>query len=319
MLLKIDIVAKYNGLYYYFTRQNMSDMNIPKQKGFKGQKVIVLPTEVIGQVEQDPWINDLFVTDIGFYPDAVQHFRERPSGSLQHILIYCIRGKGWVRIHGQDQSLRENQYIIIPRNLPHQYGADPHCPWSIYWVHFKGEKADYFAQACQGPLNIPASEYSRLRERISLFDEMYLNLEMGYSTENLYYVNMVLWHFLSSFLFIQPFRQINRVHEMDPLGETIRYMKENLDHSFSLEHFATRVNYSPSHFITLFKQKTGYSPIEYFIHLKMQRACQYLDMTGLRIKEIAGKLGFSDPYYFSRTFSRRIGISPRQYRNNKKG
>jgi AraC-like DNA-binding protein len=53
----------------------------------------------------------------------------------------------------------------------------------------------------------------------------------------------------------------------------------------------------------------------YFNHLKMQRACQLLQFTGLRIKEIAAEFGFEDPYYFSRLFTKTMGVSPTDYRN----
>ncbi|HVS95503.1 MAG TPA: helix-turn-helix transcriptional regulator, partial [Puia sp.] len=58
-------------------------------------------------------------------------------------------------------------------------------------------------------------------------------------------------------------------------------------------------------------------PIEYFNHLKIQKACQYLLHTELRIKEIACKLGFEDPFYFSRMFHKLMGMSPNQYRVRK--
>ena len=63
--------------------------------------------------------------------------------------------------------------------------------------------------------------------------------------------------------------------------------------------------------------KTGFSPIEYFNHLKVQKACQYLLFTDLRVKEIADKLGIEDPYYFSRMFSKLMGMSPGTYRTKR--
>src|SRR5690606_40995788 len=58
----------------------------------------------------------------------------------------------------------------------------------------------------------------------------------------------------------------------------------------------------------------GYSPIEYFNHLKIQHACQLLQFSDRRIFEIALAIGIEDPYYFSRLFSTQMGISPKQYR-----
>jgi AraC-like DNA-binding protein len=94
-------------------------------------------------------------------------------------------------------------------------------------------------------------------------------------------------------------------------------MQQNLSHLLSLEDIAASVNYSTSHYSAIFRKKTGFAPIEYFNHLKIQKACQFLHYTDLRIKEISDKLGIEDPYYFSRMFSKLMGVSPNQYRARK--
>ena len=76
---------------------------------------------------------------------------------------------------------------------------------------------------------------------------------------------------------------------------------------------------SPSHLSVRFKKSTGYSPLQYFTQLKIQRACQYLDHTDMEIKEISAALGFSDPLYFSRVFNKLMKASPKRYRLRKKG
>nr|WP_290091768.1 helix-turn-helix transcriptional regulator [Parabacteroides goldsteinii] len=56
------------------------------------------------------------------------------------------------------------------------------------------------------------------------------------------------------------------------------------------------------------------SPINYFIRLKIQKACQYIELTSLKVNEIAMKLGFEEAAYFSRIFTRVMGVSPSVYR-----
>jgi AraC-like DNA-binding protein len=153
--------------------------------------------------------------------------------------------------------------------------------------------------------------------RSQLFNELYLNLERGYSMENLCYVNMSLLHFLSSFIYGTRFNQLEVENREDSVNTCINFMQDNLHKSLTLQEIATTINLSPSHFSYIFRHRTGFSPIEYFNHLKIQKACQYLLFTDLRIKEIADQLGLADPYYFSRLFSKLMGISPIEYRTKR--
>ena len=95
-------------------------------------------------------------------------------------------------------------------------------------------------------------------------------------------------------------------------------MQKNIDKALAISEIAGTVNLSPSHLTTTFKKKTGFTLIEYFNQLKTQKACQYLLFTDLRVNEIADKLGFDDPYYFTRMFTKIIGVSPVKYRSKRK-
>ena len=71
---------------------------------------------------------------------------------------------------------------------------------------------------------------------------------------------------------------------------------------------------SKSHFIRLFRQEMGCTPLQYIISKKMERAQSRLVTDHIEIKEIAFQLGFSDPSYFNRLFKKSTGITPREYR-----
>jgi AraC family transcriptional regulator of arabinose operon len=98
------------------------------------------------------------------------------------------------------------------------------------------------------------------------------------------------------------------------VSKTIAYMQQKINTPVKLEEIAASVNISASHFSAIFKSKTGHSPIEYFNQLKIQKACQYLSFTNMAVKEIAINLGIEDQYYFSRMFTKLMGISPTKYR-----
>ena len=105
--------------------------------------------------------------------------------------------------------------------------------------------------------------------------------------------------------------------ETDAVDNAIDYMQKNVDQNLTLEKIALHVRFSPSHFSLLFRKKTGFSPIEYYNHLKIQQSCRYLLFTKQRIKEIALEVGMSDQHYFSRIFKKTMGVSPQEYRNKR--
>lgn len=283
-------------------------------EGFKGEKAIVTPYNIRNYQEQNEITRQLYVTHIGYYPDAKYHYRERLNGTKENVLIYCDKGKGWIEYNSEKFTLAENQFFIIPANERHAYGADTKNPWSIYWLHFKGENITMFKSIIGKVIAIDESDKSRQRDRIQLFDEMFRNLEMGYNPENLEYITFCLMHFLASLKYIPQYREIKNVKESDIIQKSIVFMKENLENKILLIDIANAVGYSPSHLNTLFVQRTSISPIEYYNQLKIQRACSYLQFSELKIKEIAFRLGYYDPFHFSKAFNKEMGITPKEYR-----
>ncbi len=287
---------------------------LKKLAGFPGEIIIVLPEKIREEIQKNPLINNLYLTDIGYYPKARFHYCDRDKGIQQHILIYNLEGKGCIQIQEKEYELLPNHFFVIPANTPHAYYADATDPWSIYWIHFEGQKSHLFSRFF-GKLNaITPSPIARTKERTDLFTELLVNLSMGYSRENLEYVNLCLWHLMASFIYINQFRQILKGSETDLTTIAINFMRENLNQQLKLSDIAAATGYSTSHFSRLFSEKTGQAPMEYFHQLQMQEACRWLDTSKLSISDIADHLGFNDPLYFSRTFKRIMGQSPAYYR-----
>ena len=70
-------------------------------------------------------------------------------------------------------------------------------------------------------------------------------------------------------------------------------------------------------FPTSTKPRPATSPIKHFLNMKMEYACHLLDSGGLGVKGVASALlGYDDPLYFPRLFSKTVGMSPRAYRNS---
>lgn len=284
-------------------------------EGFKNEKAIILPYNVRAYLKSNQATRQLYVTHIGYYPEAKYHFRERKTGANQNILIFCEKGKGWIIYNGEKTQLEINQVFIMPANEAHAYGADSKDPWSIYWIHFLGEDVELFSSIIGKKIDTHDSDSSRYGDRFLLFEEIYQNLEMGYSPENLEYTSFCLAYFLASIKYLSQFREIKNVKEIDVVQKSILFMKNNLENKIELEDITQHVGYSSSHFGNLFLKKTSYTPMEYYHQLKIQRACSYLQFSDLKIKEIAYRLGYFDPFHFSKSFKKEMNLTPKEYRH----
>lgn len=292
-------------------------MNVIKRRdGFEGEKLISLPNSVWkNAIKENPVLSQLYVTHIGYFPKAEYHYRERKNGCPDNILIYCLRGKGWYIIKDKKFEIGVNEFIILPANKEYmRYGSDEQDPWTIYWVHFSGRDMNIFNRSFgiglfDGPQQIIFNE-----KGLELWDIMYKNLEMGFSKENLANTNLCLYHFVATFLYPGKHVDEKKQDARDMIHETVLFMKSNLNCLLTLQEMAQQNNLSASHFSSLFRKSTGMSPLDYFIHLKLQKACLLLYSTNMKVKNVAVEIGYEDPYYFSRLFKKYMNVSPDQYR-----
>ncbi len=290
-----------------------------KADGFNSEKIIVLSQQQISLIAERPLVNEAFITDIGYYPRAFHHYRERRQGTEAFILIYCVKGKGWLRLgDGEQTAVQENSVIVIPAGAPHSYGADDADPWSIYWFHLKGGQiGDILEQSGlqSGRVHLPPSEAEKL---IELFRVCFDLLSTGAHQEaNLLHVSHSVRYMLSLLGLVQRLHQEERAQAY--LDRAVLYMQQKLEMNLTLDELAEHTRISRQHLNHVFRKATGITPIDYYLKLKMQRACQLLDLTDQTIKEVSLALGFGDPFYFSRLFKKMIGLSPTQYRSQLRG
>ena len=94
----------------------------------------------------------------------------------------------------------------------------------------------------------------------------------------------------------------------------LAYIDKQYAENITLEEMAALVNTNEYHMAHVFKKITGYSIQQYIMRRRIGRAQCFLVYTDKSLTDIAGKVGYDDSNYFSRTFKKIIGMSPRSYR-----
>jgi AraC-like DNA-binding protein len=288
---------------------------IQKPDGFEHEQLFVIPEIFLAGLSKNPLSQYLEVTDIGHFPRAKYHFRQRPEGCETAILMYCSSGSGYYRINnGEVQILSSKQLIVIPANTPHEYGASEDKPWSIYWVHVKGSfvTAYYDMISCYMPLTVTDVFGELIR---NIFDQCFTILKTPYQAEEYFY----LCQTIATVLALIPCEGKQSVTQFTANGnrginKAITFIQDHIHDAITLEQLINVSGLSTSHLNYLFKKSTGHAPIDYFLRTKIQAACRDLSFSNLPNKDIAAAYGIEDPYYFSRLFKKITGLSPQQYR-----
>jgi len=290
-------------------------MDIKKRDGFKNEKMIILPIESFKSYMKYPMIRSCYVTDLGFFPNAKHHYRERQEGADETILIYCMDGKGVIELEKSNVVLERGMVYTIPPGMPHKYYADKVGPWSILWLHFKGESLDQFPlfEAEVAPITLASPEENEMIQ--IYFMRLFEIAENGHTLGNMICLSQLLLTILSEIHFFERESELNKVDRN--LTKAVNYMYENLSKELTLEDVADFMELSKSYVNLIFKEHTKRAPLEFFTHLKIQQACKYLRLTNMFIYEISANLGYEDQYYFSRIFKKVMGISPKAYRKQK--
>lgn len=298
--------------------KNMHDLTIMKMRrsGFVGERAVVLTRALALSAGRHPLLRGLRVTDAGYFPRAARHGVIRRNGARGAVLILCREGNGWVRFgEGSIFPVGPGEAVLIAPGRAHAYGAAEHDPWTIQWSHFEGgEVRDWWKF-----LGLP-EDGGILRLCAGIPEELDLGRvheRLGYEPRSMLAASAALRWSLANL----------RAASGAEAGESSRnaverveeWMREHGAGKVSLSGLARKAGLSPSHFSALFREIFGYAPVDYFLRLKIRRACHLLEQTDWPVGRVAEEAGIPDPLYFSRRFRRVMGISPRAYRAAERG
>ncbi|CAM4200094.1 helix-turn-helix transcriptional regulator [Paenibacillus tarimensis] len=125
-----------------------------------------------------------------------------------------------------------------------------------------------------------------------------------------------LWQLaaLSSLSAIRKERSGSR--SQDIIDRIKRYVSDNLDGDLSLNAVADHVSLSPAYISKIFKSATGENFVEYVTQERLLRARELIQTTESTIEQIANRVGYYNPAYFTKKFKQAFGMTPSDFRLN---
>ncbi len=102
----------------------------------------------------------------------------------------------------------------------------------------------------------------------------------------------------------------------NPILQVKQYIDEHYAEAITAEDLAAMSHCSKGHLFRAFKKSFRISPLAYQQDLRFEAAQKLLRFTSLRCYEIAQRVGYSNVYYFHRQFRKRMGVTPRHYRQS---
>lgn len=270
------------------------------------------PTFMVEKLARHPLTKDCYPTAMGYYPEAAGHRMERVRHD-DNLLLYCTDGRGELHTPHWRGSVAAGQLMLLPQGLSHTYYADARRPWTLFWVHFQGISTGVLCQHLGYQEQRPVLNAGVSAGLIGAFNNLMDVRRTGYSSARFVHAANQLRQLLT-YLAVEIGVHRGRTQDHFQLEHVQGFMHEHIDRSLSLDELAATARMSKFHFSNRYKQLTGYSPIKHFLHMKMEQACYLLDSSNLSVKAIGANLGYEDPLYFSRVFSKIVGQSPRSYR-----
>lgn len=256
-------------------------------------------------------------------PDTIYHWHE----DLE--LIYVHKGSAHYHINGHHFNSQAGDIIIIQPEHMQSIHPLPHKEqdsetFRIHLDHIGRAIIDEYSQRYLQPLQnghfeltpliqVDMPGYQKLKDcLLAIFNLV--------KEESLYY-DILLKSKLHEFLYyLFKYRHVNRHYTDDTyqkyqkLKELIDYINHHYQESLSIPHLADTFGYSRAHFMTVFKQHTGSSCLDFILQVRLNKACELLLQTAMPIQDIASQVDFNNLSNFNRHFKHYLQLTPKQYR-----
>jgi len=246
-----------------------------------------------------------YMTWCGHYHCNSKYFKKRDS--YPPALIIFIREETLhVEHYGRIFDATKGDIVLIDCRKPHYYHAENGL--EFVYMHFDGSNTHEICTQLletRGPL---IRSHNNVLLGNFLYNTVYFYENGG--IESMFNTSM------------RVYKVLQLLHESDdfeddtesPVNIAIRYIRDNVNKKITLKELADLTNLSVYYFSHRFKKETGYSPMDYALNTRLDRAKILLVRTGKTITDIAYEVGYGSSGSFINIFTDKVGCTPKIFR-----
>lgn len=239
-------------------------------------------------------------------------------------LIVMTSGTLYIACGEKQFSISQGEYLILPP-LASQYGYKP-SQCSFYWLHFTADDATRTV-SCDKQLNcsertdmpiilLPQTGTLAHPEKIIVMMKQLQDASRSYHdhTINNYMTTVILCELYNQ-CSADASRPSGKSKQEQLYHDVVDYIKWNRSQHIKVSQIADHFGYNEKYLSHLFSQKSDMSIKQYMLQQKMDLAKFLLTDTNSNISEISLQLGYKDCHSFMKSFKKKVGLTPSEYRN----
>lgn len=225
-------------------------------------------------------------------------------------IVIAVKGECLFSINNKAYGLNENMVLHAGSNLDLSIET-MEVGIEYYVVHYKNIFIeDKFKYMEEDSFSIG------IGERVSLLKYCESILYKGSSPDEYakFYCKVDFMNLINALII--SIRNSQYSYKLNLANKAIEYINKNYHKQISVTELSEILGIDRRKFSELFQEAIGLPPNKYIQQYRLEEAKAQLKYSNLSISEIADKTGYSDSFYFSKTFKKNIGISPKEYRKN---
>lgn len=248
----------------------------------------------------------------GIYDNEPLHIY-RPHGRRDYHILYVKNGTITLFLDGNPKTLKAGQAVFFPPNAQQEY-IQQNC--ITFYCHFSGI---FINQIC-ADLNLTKAAIFNTRNHND-FEHLFL------AAIESFIINTTTYKIVAQSYIFRLIAELSASQNQDYYSATHSNHTKTISSialqiqtdavskvPFDLKKYANMMFLSESRFSHLFKSATNISPLKFYNQALIEKACQLLSSSKMKIKEIAYSLNFLDELYFTTMFKKHTGYSPSRYR-----